>query len=236
MLPALAYAQAWQDFTLGRLDDADSGARALIERGNQLGSSLYTLDAVIVRVSVALLRGDIDTAATQLRHAEDLAGADDTVRKPGLAVMRGWIAAAGGDVQHAVVTLRHVVDGASRSRGFWPVWPCWNGLFFEFASMAADRDFTSACVDIAETAAARNPGVASFEGLALNLRGRISNDLDVIARSAEVLAQSPRPALRAYGADTYGRALLAAGERQAGLAQLDLAWDAYHQIGAVPRR
>jgi hypothetical protein len=55
------------DFTLGRQDDADSGARALIELGNHLGSSLYTLDAVIVRVSVALLRGDIDTAATRRR-------------------------------------------------------------------------------------------------------------------------------------------------------------------------
>lgn len=236
MLPALVYAQAWQDFTLGRLDDADSGARALIELGNQLGSSLYSLEAVIVRVSVALLRGEIHTAATQLRHAEGLGGADDTVRKPGLAVMRGWVAAAGGDVQQAVVRLRHVVDGASRSRGFWPVWPCWNGLFFEFGSLAADPDFTSTCVDIAETAAARNPGVASFDGLALNLRGRISNDLSVLARSAEVLGQSPRPTLRAYGADTYGRALLAAGERQAGLAQLDLAWDAYHQIGAVAFR
>ena len=136
MLPALAYAQAWQDFTLGRLDDADSGARALIELGNQLGSSLYILDAVIVRVSVALLRGDIDTAANQVRHAEELGGADDTVRKPGLAVMRGWIAAARGDVQQAVVALRPVVDGASQSHGFWPVWPCWNGLFFEFARMA----------------------------------------------------------------------------------------------------
>lgn len=236
MLPALAYAQAWQDFTLGRLDDADSGARAVIELGSHLGSGLYTLDAVIVRVSVALLRGDIDTAAIQLRHADDLGGADDTVRKPGLAVMRGWIAAAGGDVQQAVVALRPVVDGASRSGSFWPVWPCWNGLFFEFATMAADRTFTSACVDVAETAAARNPGVASFEGLALNLRGRISNDLDVIARSAEVLGQSPRPTLRAYGADTHGRALLAAGERQAGLTQLDVAWDEYHQIGAVAFR
>ncbi len=236
MLPALAYAQAWQDFTLGRLDEADSGARALIELGHHLGSSLYTLDAVIVRVSVALLRGDIDTAATQLRHAEGLGGADETIRKPGLAVMRGWIAAARGDGEHAVVTLRHVVDGATQSHGFWPVWPCWNGLFFEFAVLAADRDFTCACVEIAETAAARNPGVASFEGLALNLRGRFSNDLDIVARSAAVLTQSPRPTLRAYGADTYGRALIAAGERQAGLAQLDLAWDAYHQIGAVAFR
>ena len=233
MLPALAYAQAWQDFTLGHLDDADSGARALIELGNQLGSTLYILDAFIVRMSVALLRGDIDTAATQLRRAEDLGGADESVRKPGLAVMRGWVSAAAGDAQHAVVMLRHVVDGAGSSRGFWPLWPCWNGLFFEFASLAGDRAFISACVDIAETAAARNPGVASFEGLALNLRGRFSNDLKVIARSAEVLSQSPRPTLRAYAADTYGRALLAAGEREGGLAQLDLAWDVYHQIGAA---
>lgn len=232
MLPALAYAQAWQDFTLGHLDDADSGARALIELGNQLGSTRYILDAFIVRMSVALLRGDIDAAASQLRHAEDLGG-DDSVRKPGLAVMRGWVSAAGGDPQHAVVMLRHVVDGAGGSHGFWPLWPCWNGLFFEFAGLAGDRPFISACVDIAETAAVRNPGVASFEGLALNLRGRFSNDLKVIARAAEVLSQSPRPTLRAYAADTYGRALLDAGAREAGLAQLDLAWDVYHQIGAA---
>src|SRR5260370_16909994 len=73
MLPALAYAQAWQDFTLGRLDDADSGARALIELGNQLGSSLYTLDAVIVRATVALPPGDTNTPPNQFRHPQNLA-------------------------------------------------------------------------------------------------------------------------------------------------------------------
>lgn len=59
--------------------------------------------------------------------------------------------------------------------------------------------------------AGRNPGVASFEGVALNIRGNSSGDLDTTARSAEVLARSPRPIPRAFGADSYGRALLTAG-------------------------
>ena len=35
-----------------------------------------------------------------------------------------------------------------------------------------------------------------------------------------------------FGADSYGRMLLAAGQRGAALEQLDLAWDEYHRIGA----
>jgi len=97
---------------------------------------------------------------------------------------------------------------------------------------AQDQGFSAGCVQVAELAAARNPGVASFEGVALNTRGRSSADLDMIGQSAEVLARSPRPLLRAVGADTYGRALLAAGDRTAGLQQLDRAWDDYHLMGA----
>ncbi len=52
------------------------------------------------------------------------------------------------------------------------------------------------------------------------------------ARSAEVLARSPRPVLRAFGADSYGRELLAAGDRSTALGQLDRAWDEYHRMGA----
>jgi DNA-binding CsgD family transcriptional regulator len=109
-------------------------------------------------------------------------------------------------------------------------------MFFEFATLAGDQEFAGTCIDIAETAAARNPGVASFEGVALNLLGRSRGDLDMIAQSAEVLVRSPRPVLRALGADTYGRALLTVGQRPAGIAQLDRAWDEYHQMGASASR
>jgi DNA-binding NarL/FixJ family response regulator len=233
-LPALSYAQAWQDFVLGRLADADAGARTLIEIGQQLGNSMYAVDAVIIRVGVALLQGDVDAAAAQLRRAGDLG--DASVYGPGLAVATGWVAAARGGLEQALEALRPVVDGAGQSRSYWPLWPCWNGMFFELATVAGDREFAATCIDIAQMTAERNPGVASFEGVALNLRGRSREDLTLIAQSAEVLARSPRPVMRALGADTYGRALLAAGHRATGLAQLDQAWNEYHQIGAWAAR
>jgi DNA-binding CsgD family transcriptional regulator len=232
VLPTLSYAQVWQDFALGRLDDADAGSRTLIELGRQLGTSVHTLDALIVRVAVALLRGETETAADLLRRAGDQTDADAGVRRPGLAVMSGWLTATRGRFEQALDALRPVIEGASKSRSYWPLWPCWNGLFFEFAGIAGDHAYIAACVDIAEAAAARNPGVASFEGVALCIRGRQRKDIDVIAESARVLARSPRPVLRAFGADSYGRALLARGQRSAGIEQLDRAWDEYHQIGA----
>ncbi len=231
-LPALTRAQLWQDFNLGRLDDAEAGGRALIELGQQLGNNVYTLEAIIIRISVALFRGDVETAAAQLRLADNLTDADDDLRQPGLTVMRGWLAACRGDLSSALDTLRPVVAGAGKSCNYWPLWPCWMGLFFQIGTMAADNEFAAAAAGITELAAARNPGVASFEGVALNVRGRSDDDLDTIARSADVLGQSPRPILRGFGADTYGRALLAAGRRSAGLAQLDRAWDEYHRMDA----
>ena len=231
LLPALMCARLWQDFNLGRLDEADTGARALAELSRQLGNGVHMMDALVVQTAVALLRGEIDTAAAHLRGADAL-GTDSDIRRPGLAVMRGWLAITRGDLASALDVLRPILEGASGMGSYWPLWPCWNGLFFEIGTAAGDQEFSAGCVQVAKLAAARNPGVASFEGVALNTLGRSRADLDMIGRSAEVLARSPRPILRAVGADTYGRALLAAGDRTAGLAQLDSAWDDYHRMGA----
>jgi DNA-binding CsgD family transcriptional regulator/tetratricopeptide (TPR) repeat protein len=231
LLPALMCAQLWQDFNLGRLDEADAGARALTELSRQLGNEVHVMDAIVIRTGVALLRGEIDTAAAHLRGA-DILGAEDGIRRAGLAVMRGWLATARGDLTSALGILRPVVAGASGLGSYWPLWPCWSGLFFHTATVAGDHEFSAGIMQAAQIAADRNPGVASFEGVALNSRARYHADLDGIGYSAEVLARSPRPILRAIGWDTYGRALLTAGHRAAGLAQLDRAWDEYHQIGA----
>lgn len=231
LLPALLCAQLWQDFNLGRLDEADAGGRALTELSQQLGNDVHMMDAIVIRTGVALLRGDLAAAAAHLRGA-DAIGAEDVISRPGLAVMRGWLATARGDIAAALDILRPVVAGASGLGSYWPLWPCWGGLFFHTATIAGDREFSVGIMKAAQIAADRNPGVASLEGVALNSRARFHADLDGIGRSAAVLARSPRPILRAIGADTYGRALLAAGQRIAGLAQLDRAWDEYHQMGA----
>lgn len=229
LLPAVMCAQLWQDFNLGRLDEADTGARGLADLSRQIGNGVHLIDAIVIQTAVALLRGRVDAAAAHLRRADPLYA---DIRSPGLAVMRGWLAITRGDLATAMDVLRPVLEGASGVGSYWPLWPCWNGLFFEIGTAAQDQGFSADCVQVAELAAARNPGVASFEGVALNTRGRSTADLDMIGQSADVLARSPRPLLRAVGADTYGRALLAAGDRTAGLEQLDRAWDDYHLMGA----
>jgi DNA-binding CsgD family transcriptional regulator len=232
LLPGIACAQMWQDFNLGHLEGADAGARTLIELARQLGASLHLLDAITVRTAVALLRGETEIATAQLRLADTLTDADEAIRNPGIAVMRGWLAASSGDLAAARDTLRPVLQGAQQARSYWPLWPCWNALFYQIGTATDDDTFTASCLDVAEANGARNPGVASFEGVALNLRGLSKKDLDILAEAAGVLDRSPRPVLRAVGAESYGRALLAADRHSEAVTQLDRAWDEYHQMGA----
>lgn len=73
-VPALQCAQMWQHFYLGRFGDADIAAQALHDLGHQLGNAEHTLDAVLARTAVALLRGDVPAATARMRVVDEQIG------------------------------------------------------------------------------------------------------------------------------------------------------------------
>ncbi len=230
-LPSVTAAQMWQDFALGRLDEAEAGARTLVTIGREIGDHVHELDATLVFSAVALLRGNVTEAAGRLEATGD-GKVDESVRLPGLRLMKGWLAATDGRADDARKTLAPLLFEARDSRADWPWWPGWMRVFVRVGRATGDERFTGEAVSIAAEGAARNPGVASFEGVALELRGLAHKDLGALTAANKVLDRSPRPMLRGNAAEDRGRMLLAYGRRDEGIAELDRAWGIYHGIGA----
>ncbi|MDG4821413.1 LuxR C-terminal-related transcriptional regulator [Asanoa sp. WMMD1127] len=231
-LPSVTAAQMWQDFNLGRLDDAEAGARTLITVGREIGDHKHELDAELVFGAVAVLRGELADAANRLAPASDEGPADESVRRPGVTLMEGWLAASDGRSDDARKILAPLLYEARDARADWPWWPGWMRVFVRVGRATGDERFTGEALAIAAEGAARNPGVASFEGVSLALRGLVRHDLAALTQANQVLARSPRPMLRGNAAEDRGRMLLAYGKRAEGIAELDRAWSIYHGIGA----
>lgn len=232
--PSLLSAHMWHDFNLSRLDDAESGARALISLSGELGGHVYELDAVVVHASVCALRGEWAQAKRLVAARESRSKADDGIRKPSLRLMRGWFAAAEGRPADAVDILAPVLYTALESRTCWPWWPGWTRMLLAIGTAAGDERFAKEALTLAEEGAARNPGVASYEGIAYQTQGLARQDLTLLERAADTLRRSPRPELRAGGAADYGRLLAARGRRAEAAVHLDRAWAVYDRMGARP--
>jgi DNA-binding CsgD family transcriptional regulator len=184
---------------------------------------------------VALLRGQAALAAQRLGLACDITD-ERPSGHPGVTFTQGWLTALQGDLDGSRQILSRLLAAPYQSRSYWAWWPCWMAILFEVGMACGAVDFTERAVEIAEVGALRNPDVATLTGLALNMRGMFNRDLAMVAESVRVLQHSPRRVLRAVGAEGYGTMLLDAGQREAGLHQLDAAWDDYDVMGAFARR
>lgn len=231
VLPSVMHAQLWQDFNLGRLEDAEADATALVTLGAELGNHVHELDAVSILSTLALFRGDVAEARARLRPYLTYTDLDDDVRMPGLVLMQGWLAAADGDVAQSLAILGPPLYSARESRTYWPWWPGWMPVFARLGLAGGDARFAEEAAAVADEGAARNPGVASFTGIALHVRGLVSRDRSLLHKAADTLEASPRPALRAGLADDLGRALLTEGRLDEAIPQLDRAWQLYHDLG-----
>ena len=235
ILPDLLFAQLKQHYNLGRLQEADETASLLIELGEVTGTTVHVIEGFLMRTTVALLHGEPELAAQRLRPALRLAD-DDAIRHPGVSLLWGWLTTELGDVDSGRRMLSELLETSQRTRSYWAWWPCFATVLFSIGLISGATNVTERTVEFTEEGARRNPDVATLNGLALNLRGLLGGDLGMVAESVKFLQHSPRPVLRAAGAEGYGRLLLSAGEREAALDHLDAAWDVYDRVGASAPR
>jgi DNA-binding CsgD family transcriptional regulator len=234
--PAVLFAQAKQHYNLGDLRDADQIAASVIELGQLIGTTVQVVEAILIRVNIALLRGEPTIAERRLSLVSSVLGDANAPRHPGVIFCQGWLSAAHGDMDRSLATWSHLLAEPAESRNYWAWWPCWMPVVFEAGMVCDTPDFMECVLAIAEEGAARNPEVATLNGVATNLRGLFNDDLGMVAEAIEILRHSPRRGLRAIGSESYGQMLLRKGQRQMGLDELDRAWDDYDYMGALARR
>jgi DNA-binding CsgD family transcriptional regulator/nucleoside-triphosphatase THEP1 len=236
LAPSVLFAQAKQHYNLGNLRDADQVAASVVELGQLIGTREQVIEATLVRVYIALLRGEPAIAERRVSMVSHILGETAGAQHPGVLFSQGWLSRARSDTEHGLTSWSLLLTQTAETRNYAAWWPCWMPVIFEGGIRCGATDFMKSVVAIAEEAAVRNPAVATLNGVAVNLRGLLNGDLAMLAESVEILQHSPRPLLRAIGSESYGRMLLLAGERQRGLHQLDAAWDDYDHIGALARR
>jgi DNA-binding CsgD family transcriptional regulator/tetratricopeptide (TPR) repeat protein len=231
--PSLTEARMWQDFMLGRFDEADAGARTLARLSDELGTSTYRLETAMTLTLTALIRGDTTRARELLDQAERDDRSDQLVRSPRLALVRSLLAALHGHPDEGVRIIKPVMSTASSTRSYWPRLPEWMRVHAGLAIAAGDQDFGRETVVRATSAAERNPGSASLNGIALQVRGLIDGDAGLLAKAVARLETSPRVMLLASALADYGALLLARGDQAGAAARLRRACSLYDQHGAV---
>jgi DNA-binding CsgD family transcriptional regulator len=228
----LLYSQIWGDYCLGHLDDAAAGAQTLLDLAVERGSRLCRTDAASLLSLVAWLRGDV--AAARLRCDEALGPAvpEAERRCPSLLLVRGLVTAAEGDRRQAIDLVRPVLFDGRAERDPWPWKAGWLRPLAHLGLSEGDHAFTDEVVTLAELGAQRSPDVASLAGIALELRGLVTHDVELLREAVRVLEASPRPMVRAGAEQDLGFELVARDRRRDGAEHLDAAWAIYRGIGA----
>ncbi|MEV6022188.1 helix-turn-helix transcriptional regulator [Streptomyces sp. NPDC052036] len=230
-LPSVAYAQMWQDFGLGRRQDARAGARAVVRMTEQYGDADYGLAAHLILSLLAQSAGDIGEARAELAARARLNKHNDPVWAQATEVVDAVLLASAGDLDDALAILRPRLAEALDRGAYWPWQPGLMVMVAHIGRAAGDRTVLTEAARIAAEGSLRNPGVASFEGVAYHVRGLAADDIDLLRTADSVLVKSPRPVLRAFAASDLGRSLLDTGLRSEAVTQLERASKIYDEIG-----
>jgi DNA-binding CsgD family transcriptional regulator len=129
--------------------------------------------------------------------------------------------------------VRDVMHPPRGVRHRWRNLPGWLVVAARCAVRGGDAGLAAEIESLAVGLAERNPEVATIAGIAEHIRGLVRRDVEALRRATSLLERSPRRFLFADAEADYGRALLADGRRDAGVAALDRALDRFHALGAT---
>jgi DNA-binding CsgD family transcriptional regulator len=211
---------------LGRLADARAealGNPALFDevRADNLHSSI----ALWALGEVALRTGDAATLQSTLEVARDAQVSSAPVIRRNATWLLALEAAARGDAAQAARWLRDKeLPWAA------PLLPCEPGgpAFVARTALAAgDEELLAGALDVAATFERENPGVALYAGVAAQARALAEGDVTAHVDATAVLQRTEHPLVHAAAAEDAGAALLGAGHRRDGVAQLEAALAAY---------
>jgi DNA-binding CsgD family transcriptional regulator/nucleoside-triphosphatase THEP1 len=226
--PWVPYARMWQHLHLGRIRDGEAQAHQMLADADEFGNRSLAQDARRTLVHVALVRGEPDLARDQLDDCVRAVPPDDEIQVDSNDLMRAWLLLTENRTREAAALIAGKLQAAREDQSYWPWWPGWMPVFVRAGLAVDDEQIQQDAIWLAEQAEKRNPGIAVYAGLSRQVRGLVHADLTLLRDAEQILADSPRPILRAAIADDLGRALLDAGMRAEAVTRLDRAWDLYH--------
>jgi DNA-binding CsgD family transcriptional regulator len=150
-----------------------------------------------------------------------------------IAEATAWFHESQGDYARALPLVREVMHPPRGVRHRWRNLPGWLVVAGRSAVRGGDAALAAEIESLALSVAERNPDVATIVGSAEHIRGLVRRDVEALRRATVLLERSPRRFLFADAEGDYGRALLADGRRDAGVAALDRAWERFHALGAA---
>jgi DNA-binding CsgD family transcriptional regulator len=229
----VAFARMWQDYTAGNFDDAETEALTILRECDEVHEDTYQVEARLVLERVTQIRGRYADAERHIALAvADVAGVDET-RSVLIAAATAWLHESQGDYARGLPLVRDVMHPRRGVRHRWRNLPGWLVVAARCAVCGGDAGLAAEVESLALGLAERNPEVATIVGSAEHIRGLVRRDVEALRHATALLERSPRRFLFADAEADYGRALLADGRRDAGVAALDHAWDRFHALGAT---
>jgi DNA-binding CsgD family transcriptional regulator len=233
-LPIYQWASALARFVAGDWDDASAECEACVELAEDVGTRRGVLFSHSLMSIIALHRGDLAAASAAAAAAEREFA--QTGRQAGLEY---WV----------LLARALLLEAAGRPEAACEVlWSAWQqgaaagnvsyngdlGPDLVRLSLAAGQPRRAAEVSAGvELLAAANPGVARLEGAALQCRGLVAGDPEILLQAADAHRRGPRPLELARACEDAASTLVRAARTAEAARLFDEALELYERLSAA---